>query len=173
MNSILEIKFRMALFGFKSVSDSRDAAIFEEVIKNSEFEGLIRTLEKVCEEACRDKQLKKKLRLVISNMRESHGAKVVEDLFKDQKFEQAVKALEKIYMAICGKTGEYDSEYQQFLKEIKRIADSQLKERKPSSIRMWTKIVAGASIAAVVATAYVKKRNKEKKKEGGKFPDPG
>lgn len=172
MNSILGIKFRMAVFGFKSVFDSRDLAIFEEVIKDSEFEGLIRTLEKVCEEACGDKQLKKKLRLVISDMKEFHRAKAVEDLLENQKFEQAVMTLEKIYIAIYGKTGEYDSEYQHFLKEIKRIADSQLKERKPGSIRMWIKIVFGAATAAAVAT-YVKKRNKEKKKGEEKSPSPG
>ncbi|HEX7586411.1 MAG TPA: hypothetical protein VF390_02150 [Patescibacteria group bacterium] len=152
--------------------DSRDAAIFEEVIKDSEFEELVRTLEKVCEEACRDKQLKKEFRLVISDIKESRGAKTVEDLFLDQRFEQAVMALEKIYIAIYGRTGEYDSEYQHFLKEIKRISDSQPKERKSSSVRMWIKIVFGAATAAAVAT-YVKKRNKEKKKGEEKSPSPG
>ena len=76
--------------------------------------------------------------------------------------------LEKIYIEFYGKTGKYDSEYQHFLQEIKRIADSQLKERKPGSIRMWKKIVFGAAIAASVTAAYMKKRNKEKKKEGEK-----
>lgn len=162
MNSILGIKFRMALFGFKSVHDSRDAAIFEEVFKDSEFEELVRTLKKVCEEACRDKQLKKALRLVISGITELRDVKSVEDLFKDQRFEQAVAALEKIYISICGKTGDYDSEYQHFLKEIERIAGSQPKERKSGSLRMWKKAAIGLAIAAVVKGAYyIKKRKKE------------
>jgi hypothetical protein len=173
MNSILEIKFRLAVFGLKSVRDSKDAAIFEAVIKTPEFEESMKTFERICEETCKDKRLKREFHSAIDGARESHGAKEVADLFRECKFEKAVTALEEIYLAIYGKPEEYDSEYQHFLDEIKRIADSQLKERKPGSIRMWTKIVAGASIAAVVTAAYVKKRNKGKKKQGEKTSDPG
>jgi|GEM_PF-1102284 len=173
MNSILEIKFRLAVFGLKSVCDLKDAAIFEAVIKAPEFEESIKTLERICEEACKDRQLKKEFHSAIENVGESRKAKAVADLFKERKFEKAVTALEEIYLAIYGQPAEYDSEYQHFLDEIKRIADSQLKERKPGSIRMWTKIVAGASIAAIVAAAYMKQRNKRKKNEDKKSLNPG
>ena len=87
MNQILEIKFRMVVFGLKSVCDSRDEAIFEAVIRGSEFEESMKTLERACEEECRDKQLRKEFLSAIRDTRASHGAGEVNDLFKDQKFE--------------------------------------------------------------------------------------
>ena len=165
MSSVLAIKFRIALFGFKSVADSGDDAIFQVVFKSPEFDESIKTFEKACEEVCKDKQLKKTFHLAINDIRESHEAKEIEDLFKEHKFKRAVTALEKIYIAIYCKADEYNSEYQHFLNEVKRIAGSQLKEKKTGSVRMWMKIVFGAATAAAVAAAYVKKRNKEKEKE--------
>ncbi|PJA86916.1 MAG: hypothetical protein CO141_02275 [Candidatus Moranbacteria bacterium CG_4_9_14_3_um_filter_42_9] len=173
MNSILGIKFRMAVFGLKSVCDSKDEAIFEAVIRGSEFEESLKTFEKVCEEACKGKQLKKQFTFAIDGIRKSQGAKTAADLFKKYKFEESVVALEKIGVTLFGKTNEYASEYQHFLKEIKRIADSQLKERKSGSVRMWIKIVFGAAAAAAVTAAYVKKRNQEKKIGEENSPKPG
>jgi hypothetical protein len=40
MKQILEIKFRMAIFGLKAICDSRDSGIFGSVFKESEFEEL-------------------------------------------------------------------------------------------------------------------------------------
>lgn len=173
MNSILGIKFRMAVFGLKSVCDSKDEAIFEAVIKGLEFDESLKTFEKVCEEVCKDKQLKKEFVFAVDGIKESQRAKTVADLFEKYKFAGSVVELEKIGIVIYGKTGEYDSEYQHFLKEIKRIADSQLKERKSSSVRMWIKIVFGAAAAAAVTATYVKKRNNEKKKGEEKSSIPG
>jgi len=162
MDEILEIKFRIAVFGLKSVHDSKDKSIFDAVINNPDFEGLVRTFEKACDEACKDQKLKQKFCSVIGGIKELRGAKEVEDLFKDRKFSQAVKALEEIYIAIYGKTGEYDSEYQHFRQEIKRIADSQPAERKTSSVSMWWKGIIGLAITAAVGGAYyLKKRKKE------------